>query len=176
MSLRTVTSSSKLYEVTSQQFSYGEKSGAKTVNYEDNKTYHVTMQYDDERMLLTMRVAEKATGKEIWGYFLDTHESLHGMSRIFIGSVGDYSNIGPVAEGYIDNVRLSTQTSITITPSETPVVQTSVPVTSTTRPTTKPTTMGPTQTQASPISPVLPLAAFGIAASVLCYSAIRKKQ
>lgn len=177
MSLRTVTPSNKLYEVNSQAFSYGEKSGAKTVNYADNRTYHVTMQYDDERMMLSMRVAEKATGKEIWGYFLDTHESLRGMNRIFIGSVGDYSEPGPVAEGYIDNVRLSTQTNVTVTPSESPVVQTSIPVTRTTRPTTKPTTIGPAQIQtpASPVSLVVPLAAFGIAASVLFYSAIRKK-
>jgi len=177
MSLRTVTPSNKLFEVNSQAFSYGEKSGAKTVNYADNRTYHVTMQYDDERMLLSMRVAEKATGKEIWGYFLDTHESLRGMNRIFIGSVGDYSEMGPVAEGYIDNVRLSTQTTVTITPSESLPVQTTALVTRTTRPTTKPTTMGPAQTptQASPVSPVLPLAASGIAASVVWYSAIRKK-
>jgi hypothetical protein len=178
MSLRTVTPSNKLYEVSSQAFSYGEKSGAKTVNYADNRTYHVTMQYDDERMLLSMRVAEKATGKEIWGYFLDTHESLRGMNRIFIGSVGDYSEMGPVAEGYIDNVRLSTQTTVTITPSETPPVQTSLPVTRTTRPTTKPATMGPAQTPtpASPVSPLIPFAALGIAACALSTIIYRRKQ
>jgi hypothetical protein len=136
------------------------------------------MQYDDDRTMLTMRVVEKATGKEIWGYFLDTHESLRGMNRIFIGAVGDYSNTGPVAEGYIDNVKLSTQKIVTTTPTLVMTVETTAPLTPTTRPTTKPTTMAPAQTptQASPVSPLVPFVALGIAASVFGSHAIRKKQ
>jgi hypothetical protein len=178
MWLRAVTTSNKLFEVSSQTFSYGETSGAKTVTFLDNKTYHVTVPYDDDRTMLTMRVVEKATGREIWGYFLNTHESLRGMNRIFIGAVGDYSNTGPVAEGYIDNVKLSTQKIVTTTPTLDTTVETTVPVAITTRPTTKPTTMAPVQTPtpASPLSPVVPLVALGIAASVLCYFTIRPKQ
>jgi hypothetical protein len=178
MWIRAVTPGNKLYEVSSQAFSYGGTTGAKTVNYLDNKTYHVTLQYDESRTMLTMRVVEKATGKEIWGYFLNTYESLRGMNRIFIGAVGDYSEMGPVAEGYIDNVKLSTQKIVTTTPAFVTTVQTTAPLKQTTRPTTKPTTMVPTQTPtpASPISPFIPLAASGIAVSVLYYSAIRKKQ
>ena len=178
MWLRAVTTSNKLFEVSSQAFSYGETSGGKTVTFQDNKTYHVTMQYDDDRTMLTMRVVEKATGKEIWGYFLDTHESLRGMNRIFIGAVGDYSNTGPVAEGYIDNVKLSTQKIVTTTPTLVMTVETTAPLTPTTRPTTKPTTMAPAQTptQASPVSPLVPFVALGIAASVFGSHAIRKKQ
>jgi len=176
--LRAVTPSNKLFEVSSQTFSYGETSGAKTVTFLNNKTYRVTVQYDDDRTMLTMRVVEKATGREIWGYFLNTHESLRGMNRIFIGAVGDYSNTGPVAEGYIDNVKLSTQKIVTTTPNAVTTVETTVPVAITTRPTTKPTTMAPAQTPtpASPLSPVVPLVALGIAASVLCYFTIRPKQ
>jgi hypothetical protein len=178
MWLRAVTTSNKLFEVSSQTFSYGGTSGAKTVTFQDNKTYHVTVQYDDDRTMLTMRVVEKAAGKEIWGYFLDTHESLRGMNRIFIGAVGDYSNTGPVAEGYIDNVKLSTQNIVTITPTTVMTVETTAPLIPTTRPTTKPTTVAPAQTptKATPASPLVPLVALGIAASVLGSIIIRPKQ
>jgi hypothetical protein len=178
MWLRAVTPGNKLFEVNSQAFSYGGDTGARTVNFQDNKTYHVTLQYDDVRTVLTMRVVEKATGKEIWGYFLNTAEPLQGMNRIFTGAVGDYADLGPVAEGYIDNVRLSTEKTVTITPSVVTTVPTTAPVKQTTRPTTKPTTKAPAETPAtaSPVSPFIPVAAFGIAASVVWYCAIRRKQ
>jgi hypothetical protein len=178
MWIRAVTPSNKLYEVSSQAFSYGGDTGAKTVNYQDNRTYHVTLEYDDTRMTLSMRVVEKATGKEIWGYFLTMYEPLRGMNRIFTGAVGDYADLGPVAEGYIDNVRLSTEKTVTITPTVETTVQTMAPVKPTTRPTIKPTTKAPTEipTTESPVSPFVPVAAFGIAASVLWYCSMKRKQ
>jgi hypothetical protein len=125
-----------------------------------------------------MRVVEKATGKEIWGYFLTTNEPLRGMNRIFTGAVGDYADLGPVAEGYIDNVRLSTQKTVTTTPAVVTTVQTTAPLKQTTRPTIKPTTKAPAGTAAteSPLSPFIPVAAFGIAASVVWYCSIKRKQ
>jgi hypothetical protein len=178
MWLRAVTPGNTLSEVSSQAFSYGGTTGAKTVNFQDNKTYHVTMQYDDDRTVLTMRVVEKATGKEIWGYFLTTNEPMRGMNRIFTGAVGDYADLGPVAEGYIDNVKLSTEKTVTTTPAVMTTVPTTAPVRPTTRPTTKPTTKAPTEIPAteSPVSPFVPVAAFGIAASVLWYYSIKRKQ
>ena len=178
MWIRAVTPSNKLSEVSSQAFSYGGTTGAKTVNFQDNKTYHVTMQYDDDRTVLTMRVVEKATGKEIWGYFLSLNEPLRGMNRIFTGAVGDYADLGPVAEGYIDNVKLSTEKTVTTTPAVVTTIPTTAPVRQTTRPTTKPTTKVPTEipTTESPVSPFVPVAAFGIVASVLWYCSIKRKQ
>ena len=52
-----------------------------------------------------MRVNEKLTGKEIWGYFINTGENLHGMNRLYLGSKGDYGAMYVFAVGYIDNVR-----------------------------------------------------------------------
>jgi len=136
------------------------------------------MQYDDERTVLTMRVVEKATGKEIWGYFLTTNEPLRGMNRIFTGAVGDYADLGPVAEGYINNVKLSTEKTVTTTPAVVTTVPTTAPVRQTTRPTTKPTIKVPTEIPAteSPVSLFVPVAAFGIAASVLWYCSMKRKQ
>jgi hypothetical protein len=171
MWIRAVTPGNKLSDVSSYTFSYGEKSGAPTVRYEDNKTYHVTLDYDNERNMLTMRVTEKLTGKEIWGYFLNLNEELKDMNRIVIGSLGDYSDMGPVAEGYIDNLRLSTQKTVTITtaPTKTP---TQVPVTTrtTVKKTATPTTPLPAETTPeSPVSPLYPITAAGMAGAAFWY-------
>ena len=112
-----------------------------TVKYELNKTYHVTVNYDDDHKILSMRVNEKLTGKEIWGYFVNTAESLHGMNRIFIGSKGDYGAMNVYALGYIDNVRLTTPAAVTATPTEQVTTVTTV---TTKNPTTKQTSSIPT--------------------------------
>jgi len=84
----------KLMEVNSQagdELSSGPSAyPGPTVNYELNKTYHITVNYDDDHKILSIAVKERLTGKEIWSYFINTAESLHGMNRIFLGSKGDY--------------------------------------------------------------------------------------
>ncbi len=85
-----------------------------TVKYEVNKTYHVTVNYDDDHKTLSMKVKEWLTGREIWSYYLNTAENLNGMNRIYTGSKGDYGMMGIYAEGYIDNVRLTAPVAVTI--------------------------------------------------------------
>jgi len=111
MSLHLVTVASKQMEVNSQNEDY-ETSGniaykGPTVRYELNKTYHVVLEYDDVTTTATMRVSDKASGKEIWAYYLKTVESFRGMNRIYFGSRGDYGGMYTYARGYIDNVRLT---------------------------------------------------------------------
>ena len=153
MWIRTVTPSNKLFEVSSYAFSYGEKSGASTVNFADNTTYHVMLQYDDDRNVLTMRVYDKATGAQIWGYFLNTNEPLKGMNRLALGPLGDFSNMGPVAEGYIDNVLLTAQKTVTVTPAQTETATTQPTVTRrTVRTTAQATTAAHTPEPTTPVS------------------------
>ncbi len=171
MWIRAVTPSNKLFEVSSDAFSYGVKSGGKTVRYEDNKTYHVILGYDNVRDMLSMQVIEKSTGKEIWGYFLNVNEDLRNLNRIVIGQLGDYSDMGPVAEGYIDNVRLTVQKTVTVTTEQT-TVPTQVPVTTrtTVKKTTQPTTAAPIETTPeSPLSPAFALVAVGTIGAALIY-------
>ena len=111
MWLHLVTPGNKMVEVNSQKgdtLSSGPNAyDGPTVKYELNKTYHVTVNYEAENKLLSMKVNEKTSGKDIWSYYVNTGEELHGMNRIYLGSKGDYGMMGRYAQGYIDNVRLT---------------------------------------------------------------------
>jgi hypothetical protein len=169
MSLHLVTIGSKEMEVNSQsddELTSGPTAVYKgpTVRFELNKTYHVTMTYNDERQMLTMQVNEKASGKPVWSYFLNTVETLHEMNHIYLGSRGDYGSMFTFASGSIDNVRL-TQPGPAITPGQTSVSlpDTTPPVT-TKVPTIRPTlpTPFPTDTPQSPMSALPAVLALGI--------------
>lgn len=177
MVIHAVTPSNKLFEVTSYAFSYAEKSGGKTVNFVDNKTYHVSLQFDNERDILTMLVTNKATGGSVWSYFLATNEAMNNMDRIAMGALGDFSAQGPKAEGYIDNVRLTTIKTVEVTTAAptTAATQTAA-TTKTAKPTTKATTMEePAETQ-SPISPVTIIAAIGTIGAAAVYGRPARKR
>ena len=168
MWLHLVTPGSKLMEVNSQQSAVEMGPTAyngPTVKFELNKTYHVTVKYEDDRRVLSMAVKEKVTGKDIWSYYLSTAENLNGMNRIYVGSKGDYGIMNIYAIGYIDNVRLTTPASVITTPTE--VTQAPIVTTLPTKiPTTKQTivvpTPYPTDTPATPSAGILAIAAMGI--------------
>lgn len=170
MSLHLVTTGSKQMEVNSQsddELTSGPIAyKGPTVRFELNRTYHVTMNYDDERRMTTMQVNDKANGKTVWTYFLNTVENIHDMNRISLGSRGDYGNMNIYARGYIDNVRL-TQPSPAITREQTigsPTEETTVPLVTTIKPTTKPPlpTPLPTDTPQSPTGALLVILALGV--------------
>jgi hypothetical protein len=148
LSLHLVTVASKQMEVNSQNEDY-ETSGSiaykgPTVRYELNKTYHVNLEYDDVSKTTTMRVSDKASGKEIWAYYVTTVESFRDTNRIYLGSRGDYGGMYTYARGYIDNVRLTvpgpaetpvptfgsaeTETTTVVTTKKTLVLPTTLPV------------------------------------------------
>ena len=166
--LHLVTPGSKLMEVNSQHAAVEMGPTAyngPTVKYELNKTYHVTIKYEDDHKILSMTVSEKMTGKEIWSYYMNTAENLNGMNRIYVGSKGDYGTMNIYALGYIDNVRLTTPAAVTTTPTE--VTQGTIVTTTPTKiPTPKQTiivpTPYPTDTPASPSAGILAIAALGI--------------
>jgi hypothetical protein len=189
MYLRVITQGSKLVTVASGQGEedspcYGGLKDGKAncgppVRFEDNKTYHVVLTYDDKLEQVTMSVSEKTTGMQIWSYYVSPIDSLHGMNRIFLGSVGDYgSMMGRYATGFIDNVKISRESSVTTTPINVATAPTTVRVTPITRQTPKPTTPIPaeTQTPASPPSPLFTFVALGITACALSYTIRRRKQ
>jgi len=173
MWIRAVTPSNRLFEVSSQANSYGEKTGAPTVNFVDNHTYHVTLDYDDDQTTLTMRVIDKTAITNLWSYYLTTKESLKGMSYIVIGTVGDYSAPGNYATGYIDNVRLTIPKTVTV-PDTTIAVVTPSPLTHTPMMTTAPTTAAE-ESPASPLSPIIPVAAAGIALAAVTFARTRNR-
>jgi hypothetical protein len=184
MWLHMVSPGNKLEEVNSQNAAVEMgPSGYKgsTVKYEINKTYHVTVNYDDNTKVISMKVRSLQAGTDIWSYFIQAGENLSGLNRIYIGAKGDYGPQNIYAEGYIDNVRLtapSTGAVVTETPASiTPVVtKASVAVTPTKKPTPKVTipTPYPTASPQSPVSGILPLAALGIC-GLLCYFGAGKK-
>lgn len=175
MWLHLVTNGNKMTQVNSQS---GDTAyNGPTVKYELNTTYHVAVSYNADNALVTMKVTEKRTGKDVWSYYVNVAQELHGMNRIFIGSVGDYGMMGLYATGYIDNVRLTKPAEI----EETPVV-TQTPVEITTRPTAIPTTVqtigtvpagdsGATQT---PVSALIPVAAVALAG--LCIALFGRRE
>jgi hypothetical protein len=165
-----VTPGSKLLEVNSQHAANEMGPTAyngPTVKYELNKTYHVTIKYEDDRKIVSMSVSEKVTGKNIWSYYINTNENLNGMNRLYVGSKGDYGPMNIYALGYLDNVRLTTPAAVTPTPTE--ITQgTTVPTYPTRIPTTRQTvtipTPYPTTTQKSPSAGILAIGAIGIVA------------
>ncbi len=172
MWLHVVTVGSKQIEVNSKsddQLTSGPIAyKGPTVRYELNKTYHVTTTYDDVTNMLTMRVYDKSSGREIWSYFIKTVESIRNMNRIYLGSRGDYGSQYVYASGYIDNVRL-TQPVPAITPTQTiaTTAVTTAPPVPTKIPTTRPTVPTPlaTGTPESPTGVFLAVLASGIIAT-----------
>jgi hypothetical protein len=182
MWLHLVTPGNKQMEVNSQagdSLTSGPTAySGPTAKYELNKTYHVTMNYDDDRKILSIRYTEKITGRDVWGYYLNTAENLHGLNRIYIGSRGDYGPMYIYAEGYIDNVRL-TVPGAAVTPQPTFATATQTPATGVTtkKPTTKPTTVPAPVESATPASPVpvsLVISALGLTGLAWGIRGIRK--
>ncbi|MDO9326026.1 MAG: hypothetical protein Q7T80_13835 [Methanoregula sp.] len=183
MWLHFVSLGNKLVEVNSQsaavEMGPDAYKGA-TAKYEINKPYHVTVNYDDETKVLSMKVRSLQSGSDLWSYFIQCGENLRGLDRIYIGAKGDYGSQNIFAQGYIDNVRLtvpSAGTVVTEMPGNAkPVTTVSVPVTPTKKPTPKQTvpTPYPTGTPQSPSSGILPLAALSIC-GVICYFTATKK-
>ena len=179
--LRLVTPGNKLMQMNSQHAATELEPGAydgPTAHYELNKTYHVMVNYDDDQKIMSMKVNDKTTGREIWGYYLNTWENLHGMNRIFIGTKGDYGVMNTYARGYIDNVRLTVSPIVSQTPEEAQPVQT-VPSIITTKPTPRKTTTAlptpyPTQTAKSPSSVIIVAGALGIVGAFAGFSRSRK--
>jgi hypothetical protein len=169
MSLHVVTTGAKQMEVNSQsddQLTSGPLAyKGPTVRFGLNQTYHVTVDYDEDLLMLTMRVSEKESGRTVWSYFIKTVERIRGMNRIYLGSRGDYGGMNVYARGYIDNVRL-TQPGPTITPEQTygsPTEETTAPPVTTKKtlviPTPYPT--GTTQSPASALPVILALSLIG---------------
>ena len=151
-----------------------------TAKYEVNKTYHVTVNYDDNTKVLSMKVRELQSGQDIWGYFIQCGENMKGLNRLYLGSKGDYGTQNIYAQGYIDNVRLTVPSggpALSETPSETmPVTTAQIPVTPTKKPTPKVTvpTPYPTTTPQSPSSGILPVVALGVCGAICCVMAMKK--
>jgi hypothetical protein len=183
MWLHMVTPGNKLVEVNSQNAAVEMGPDAYkglTVKYDVNKTYHVTVNYDDNTKILSMKVRELQSGKEVWGYFIQCGENMSGLNRIYLGSKGDYGPTFIYAQGYLDNVRLTVPSgvsSLTETPRDTlPFTTEPIPVTPTKKPTPKITvpTPYPTGTPQSPTSGILTVVALGICGA-LCYVSAMKK-
>ena len=183
MWLHTVSPGNKLQEVNSQNAAPEMGPDAykgPTSKYEVNKTYHVTVNYDDNTKVLSMKVRELQSGQDIWGYFIQCGENMKGLNRLYLGSKGDYGTQNIYAQGYIDNVRLTVPSggpALSETPRETmPVTTAQIPVTPTKKPTPKVTvpTPYPTTTPQSPSSGILPVVALGVCGAICCVMAMKK--
>ncbi|HII75594.1 MAG TPA: hypothetical protein HA264_00770 [Methanolinea sp.] len=174
MSLRVIDQNNQLREATSYYTSYcGNLPGCQTVEFKENMTYHVTARYTKELQHADIKVTEKESGELVWGYFVSVGRDLFFMDRLAITTRGDYA-FGPFLEGYIDNVELVVFNPVETTP--TTAVPMQVPTDVTTIPTTTvPTTPTPTPTPSTPLGDSLPLAAMGIAGSLLGNSIRRKR-
>jgi hypothetical protein len=175
MWLHIITPSAKLEEVNSDTTSYKGPS----VQYALNTPYHVVVDYNADTEVVTETVTNKATGAQVWSYYIGTQESLKNMNRIYIGSVGDYGTTSKYAVGWIDNVYLTAPVPAALT---TPTTQPTTPLpTYSVRPTTKATTATvltpiPTTTKKSPSSGMVALAALGIIGACAVAKTMNKKR
>jgi hypothetical protein len=184
MWLHLVTQGNKMVEVNSKRgdtLSSGPTAyDGTTVKYDLNTTYHVTVNYNADQNILSMKVNNKLTGTEIWGYYVNTGGDLGGMNRIYVGAIGDYGMMSTYAKGYIDNVRLTVPSTVSATPTGAATTSGAAAAATTQRPTALPTTPGtqaPVETTATPQSPlsVVPvLAALGTA--MVCSSLILRRK
>lgn len=172
MWLHLVTPGNKLMKVNSEsgdtQSSGDIAYKGPTVRYEVNKTYRVTVDYNKEQRMMTMKVIEKTSGQQVWSYYLNTVEDLSGMNRIYIGSIGDYGMMNRYAQGYLDNIRITVPDTAGVATQPVTAAATTVQATQTTRPTAKPTTvppasLPPTEAQESPLPGTTAVLALGIA-------------
>ena len=72
MVLHSVTQNAKQEEVSSDTSSYP----GPTVTYALNTTYHVKVDYNADTDVVTETVTNKATGGQVWSYFITIPESL----------------------------------------------------------------------------------------------------
>jgi len=176
MWLHTVTPNSKLFEINSQNNAVNSIGPniyqGSTVKYNVNKSYHVTVSYNDNTNLLLVRVSDLQYNKEIWGYYIETFESINGLDRIFLSSTRDVYDMNISAEGYIDNVKLTnigfTVPTIIATPTPKFTLTTPIPTTAVTprktaikTPTPIPIPVPDTTTAKSPVWLGIPLIAIG---------------
>jgi hypothetical protein len=177
MSLHLVTVGNRQLEVNSQsddELTSGSIAyKGPTVKFELNRTYHVTITYDDQRKITIMQVSDKAAGEEIWSYFVNTVGEVNKMNRIYLGSRGDYGYMNVYARGYIDNVRLMKPapavTAIQTTAS--PVTETTVTPVTARKTLTVPTHLPPDTPLSPADTPESPAGAFPVVLA-LCITAL----
>lgn len=162
MVLHTVSPSAIQQEVTSETSSYG----GPTVNFQLNETYHVKVDYNNDTNVVSETVTDKQTGQALWSYYTTSQSPLKGMSRVYLGNVGDYGTMGQYATGWIDNIRLTVPVpAAAATPTPQPVITQptyAINQTVTTNPLITYTPI-PTRTQKSPLPGGISVAALGIA-------------
>jgi hypothetical protein len=169
MTLRVVSPGNFLQEVNSQGATIGSDDTymGNVIRFNLNKTYHVNLIYNDNTRIMTMKVSDSSIGREIWGYFVKVGESMTGLDRVYIGSVGDYGQSNVYAVGYIDNVVITSGLNTVSTPIPTPIKPTTLPtpIITTRRPTIvktpTPTPIPVTTTAKSSIWVGIPLIAVG---------------
>ena len=139
MAIRVIDQNNHLHEKSSRYDSYcRDQPNCATKQFAENTSYRVVIRYNEELTQADIKVTNTETGELLWGYFVPINDELYFLNRLAITTKGDYS-IGNTAEGYIDNITLSTYvqvipTTVVTTPPTT--VQTTVP---TTAPTPTPT-------------------------------------
>lgn len=169
MTLRIVSPNNFLQEIDSQGKSIGVDSGymGNTARFSLNKTYHVSLIYNDNTRIMTMKVSDPSIGREIWGYFIKAGDNIFGMDRLYLGSVGDYGQTDIYTSGYIDNIIVTSGLNVISTPTPKPTTKVMVQPTITPRktvvktPTPTPTPVPVTTTPKSSIWIGLPIIALG---------------
>jgi len=162
--LRVIDQNNQMKETSSYYTSYcGELTGCRTVEFQENTTYHVTIRYNKELRNADIKVVKKETGEVVFGYFVPVSRELHFLDRLAITTKGDYHS-ELYSEGYLDNVELVVMTTATPTPSSTPT--TAPPTSVTTIATTVPitpfeTATSPTPTKAASLPAILPAISMG---------------
>jgi hypothetical protein len=166
MALSVITQNNNKVEVTSR----GESYGGSTTEFTGNTTYHVIIAYNKPGRNVSMKVIDKSTGLQIWGYYVALGSELTNINRLLLTTVGDYSTTGGYAEGYIDNLEMYQLRAVTLTPTEIPATPTPKAVLTTRPPTTKPiireTTPSPTPTK-SPLGIIAVISGILVAMAVI---------
>jgi len=171
--LRALDQNDHRIEVSSKMDSYG----AKTVYFSENVTYHATNDYNRDFRTLAVQVVYAADRAYVWGTTLTDVGIYTNMNRVYFTTLNDVESAQSVAEGWIDNVQL---TSYEIVPDTIPynsMEPTLITLEETPLATyTQLETVPPGAAHTTPKSAFSPLSGLGavVAAGLLCVFASRR--
>jgi hypothetical protein len=172
--LRALDQNAHRLELSSQMDSYG---GARSVHFSENVTYHALIDYNRDFRTISLQVINADDRSYVWGATLVKVGIYTNMDRIYFTTLNDVESAQSIAEGWIDNIQLTSYENVPDTVAYNSMVPTLV---------TPEQTPLATYTQlemlvpgAAHTPPKTPLSLFTViaavcAAGVLCVFAIRR--
>lgn len=113
----------------SQTFSIPGKGnyGGKTVRFTDGDEYHIRLTWYPAEKRVSVTVTEPGDNTPLFSHFVMVTGKMEDFTHLFLTSVGEGQN-GRKAEGFIDNISLTSQAMVKTTPEPTITTRENTPI------------------------------------------------